>query len=336
MVCLLAAGLIVTLGVELLAVTVSVSEFSFVGEPSDHISDDVVILNDDALAVSIQIDTVDWDRALDGVTRFYEAGTLERSCATWLSLSQHDASLASEAEVEIRLDLQVPEDARGTYWAGLLISASLDREGAEPGDINVLRQFLVRIYVTIPTANLSGRVSEMQIHGINPLGIEVSFANTGDTLLVDVVGLIVVESSTGASLFEIPLVPFDVLPGYSASQFVGGNWGLHIAGTYLIRAVLDFGAEYLVAGQSVYRLDELELTPIGAAVFPPADLNGDGLYEDVDGDGVLTAADTALLRNSFASPSIQDNARAFDFNNDGDVTVEDANVLQDIVLRTLD
>jgi dockerin type I repeat protein len=194
----------------------------------------------------------------------------------------------------------------------------------------------VRVFVTVLPTTSAGRVSNLQVLGINPLGIVMEFANIGDTFLSNVSGLIVVESSAGIALFEIPLIPFDVLPGYSQSQTVFGEWGLQAAGLYLIRAVLDYGAEYLVAGQSVLRINELHLIPIGTASLPPTDLNGDGLYEDVNGDGTLTEADADLLEGFIDSPPIQGNARAFDFSNDGDVTTADVSVLRDIVLRVIE
>ena len=333
---LLLVGLLVTLGIELLAVTVSVTEFALVGNPGDHITDAFVILNGETQVVDVEIEIVDWDRALDGITRTYDTGTLERSCSSWMSLSSVTAMLAPDAEIEIPLDIRVPEAVQGTYWTGILISASVAGGSVEEGDIRLSRQFLVRVFVTVSPTTPNGRVSNLQVLGVNPLGIEVEFANTGDTFLSDVSGLIAVESSAGVTLFEIPLIPFDVLPGYVLRQSVRGNWGLQATGMYLIRAVLDFGAEYLVAGQSVLRIDELHLTAIGTANFPPTDLNGDGLYEDVNGDGTLTVADADLLEGFIDTPPVQDNARAFDFSNDGDVTTADVKVLRDTVLRAIE
>jgi hypothetical protein len=281
-------GLLIVLGIEMWAITVSVSEFSLVGDPGGWIADAFVIFNGEPQAVDVEIEVVDWDRALDGITRTYEISTLERSCASWMSVSSVTATLAPNAEIEIPLDIRVPEGVQGTYWAGMLITASATGVSVDEGDIKLSRQFLVRVFVTVLPTTSAGRVSNLQVLGINPLGIVMEFANIGDTFLSNVSGLIAVESSAGIALFEIPLIPFDVLPGYSQSQTVFGEWGLQAAGLYLIRAVLDYGAEYLVAGQSVLRINELHLIPIGTASLPPTDLNGDGLYEDVNGDGTLT------------------------------------------------
>jgi hypothetical protein len=333
---LLAMGLLFALAIELLAVTVSVTEFSFSGRPGDPISDTFVILNGEGQPVDVDLEIVDWDRALGGITRTLDAGILERSCAAWMSLSVEDATLIPDSEIEITLNIHVPETAQGTYWTGILISASATSGAVEEGDIKMLRQFLVRVFVTVSPSAPDGRVSNLQVMGINPLGVEVTFANTGDTVLDGVSGLIAVESSAGTTLFEIPLVPFDILPGYILRQSVLGEWGLQAAGIYLVRAVLDFGVEHLVAGQFVLRIEDLDLSPIGTARDIPTDLNGDGLYEDVNGDGTLTSDDADLLEGFMDSSPVQDNSRAFDFSNDGDATMADVYILRDTVLRAIE
>jgi hypothetical protein len=328
--CLLAGG------AQLLAVTVSVSEFEFVVEPEGRSTGEVVILNDEDADVIVDIRLVDWDRTSQGITQFYAPATLARSCALWMTFSPLRVTLSPGAEAEVRFDVQTPKMAEGTYWAGLLMNMHEVRGVAQPGDVGIVRQFLVRVFITVPPGTRTAQVSGMQVRGLNPLGVEVSFSNTGNTLLSNVTGLVSVESSTGSQLFDSPLGPFDVLPGYSVRQLVLGTWGLHTPGFYLVRAVVDFGAEYLVAGQSMLRLHELVLVPVGTATAPPADLDGDGLYEDVDGDGLPSASDADLLAKSLDLPEIQRNARAFDFDNDGLVTPADADVLREIVLRAAD
>ena len=70
------------------------------------------------------------------------------------------------------------------------------------------------------------------------------------------------------------------------------------------------------------------VSPIGDAENPPRDLNGDGLYEDVDGDGELTDADVILLALNLNSAEVQDNASLFDFNGDGAISFADVQALR--------
>ena len=56
---------------------------------------------------------------------------------------------------------------------------------------------------------------------------------------------------------------------------------------------------------------------------PPTDPNGDGLYEDVNGDGEVTYADVVDLFENFDSAAVQNNPEAFDFNGNGRLDFDD-------------
>ena len=73
------------------------------------------------------------------------------------------------------------------------------------------------------------------------------------------------------------------------------------------------------------------LSPIGDSPYPPQDLNNDGLYEDVNGDGRLTYADPLLLVFNLDSKAIQDNPGLFDSNGDGIVDFDDSGDLAMLV-----
>ncbi len=62
---------------------------------------------------------------------------------------------------------------------------------------------------------------------------------------------------------------------------------------------------------------------------PPQDLDGDGLYEDIDGNGELTVGDVQVLFENRKSEIVQNNAASFNFadNNPPDVTVGDVQAL---------
>ncbi|MFP3953971.1 MAG: dockerin type I domain-containing protein, partial [Candidatus Acetothermia bacterium] len=66
------------------------------------------------------------------------------------------------------------------------------------------------------------------------------------------------------------------------------------------------------------------LGKVGKSQNPPKDLDGDGLYEDVNGDGKLTQEDAFTLAFNLQSESIQHSASLFDFNWDGKVSFADA------------
>jgi hypothetical protein len=69
--------------------------------------------------------------------------------------------------------------------------------------------------------------------------------------------------------------------------------------------------------------------PVPAVVgtTPAGDLDSDGRYEDINGDGTFNIVDVNALYQSLGSETLTDNADAFDFNGDGSVNIVDVNRL---------
>lgn len=60
---------------------------------------------------------------------------------------------------------------------------------------------------------------------------------------------------------------------------------------------------------------------------PPTDPDGDGLYEDLNGDGTFDITDVQAFFEHYNSPEVQNNAQYYDFNGDGSVDVIDVQAL---------
>jgi PKD repeat protein len=67
------------------------------------------------------------------------------------------------------------------------------------------------------------------------------------------------------------------------------------------------------------------IVPGGSAV--PQDLNHDGLYEDVDGNGVLDFEDVVLFFNQMDWIADNEPVAAFDFNRNGQIDFNDIVIL---------
>ncbi len=317
-----------------LGITVSVSEFSLVGGPGSDLDVRFTIINDESFSLRVDVSPCDWDEDPDGVTRLLHPGTIDRSCATWLALSAPTYVLRPADEVEVSCDVSVPAGVAGTHWAGLLVAVSSTDAGPEESGIRIAREFLVKVYVTSLPAVDGAAVTRVAVRGLSPLTVEFSVANRGETRLDDVLGTLSIQSSTGATLAEASLPRISILPGHFANAIVETPWSFLDSGMFLVRTVIDFGGDYLIAGQVVLRVPELALVPLGASPSPPRDVSRDGLFEDIDGDGDVDDADVALFGASLDLPAVRDNARAFDFDNDGVLTPADVDALRGHVLRT--
>jgi hypothetical protein len=101
-----------------------------------------------------------------------------------------------------------------------------------------------------------------------------------------------------------------------------------------VPADASFGErDYEVVTLSDDQAGTVEFTPpaVNDEQDLPGDVDGDGLYEDVNGDGDVDSGDAQSLFANRESDAIQNNAGAFDFNDDGAVNVGDAQALFNLV-----
>jgi hypothetical protein len=70
-------------------------------------------------------------------------------------------------------------------------------------------------------------------------------------------------------------------------------------------------------------------TQVGPVVIddPATDPDGDGVYEDVNGDGEFNIVDVSQFLREFDGETVQSNAAAFDFSGDGTVNIVDVSSL---------
>jgi hypothetical protein len=233
--------------------TVSIAEVSIsvgAGETTDAA---VTILNDEPVAVHVRIALSEWDENQDGVTVLRSAGSVERSCAPWIDTGPLEVLLEPFDEMQIHASIAVPLGARGTYWAGLLVTRNPDAEATAIEDIAVTGELFIKIYVTVPPGEAAAEVAYLEVGGLQPLWATVRVVNSGSLRLFGVTGVLSMEDVSGGEV-SVPLPIVDILPGHFIDVRVDTAWRAIQPGIYLVRAVVDFGAEYLIAGQVVVRM----------------------------------------------------------------------------------
>lgn len=291
------------------------------------------LINNEADPLEIQISLADWDRDINGENRFYPAGTLPRSSTSWLSVSPTRFDLARNEQKEVKFSIKVPRDIVGTYWSAILVEASPKQGPAPPGTtVIVRRRFAVKVFETPPgTGAKDGRITMLDVRGLNPPNLWVEFENRGTVHVQKVQGRIEIRDEKGATIEKIDFESFPTLPGAKRQMKVTSarkKGDLLPPGRYVILATMDYGGESLAGGQHILRVKPLQLVPIGDAKSPPQDLDKDGLYEDINADSKLSLEDAALLGFNLEKPAVQENARAFDFDNDGDADFDDVLALK--------
>jgi hypothetical protein len=78
-------------------------------------------------------------------------------------------------------------------------------------------------------------------------------------------------------------------------------------------------------------VNNASLSPVGDFGDAPTDPDGDGTFEDVNGDGAVDLVDVRVLFANRDDPTIQNNPKAFDFNSDGTFDVVDVQAQFDVL-----
>ena len=123
----------------------------------------------------------------------------------------------------------------------------------------------------------------------------------------------------------------------AVTVYAGGGSGIRTTGWVPVPSGLGAGDATLqiraapnsttrVSAATLAVADRTDLPPEGGrnpAVCPPTDPDGDGLYEDVDGDGEANYDDAVDLFGRFDDSSVQDDPARFDFNGNGRLDFDD-------------
>jgi hypothetical protein len=142
-----------------------------------------------------------------------------------------------------------------------------------------------------------------------------------------------------ATLLEFRLADFrnQIVPGATnililALQIKGLAPGVATLTPTVQVFVDDAGKDVSVVGQAgQIQVQSTSLAPLPGAKGPAQDLDGDGLFEDVNGDGKLTYEDASLFAFELPNPIIQQHKNFFDFNHDGKIDFNDAIALAAMV-----
>lgn len=316
----------VALEVNLLEVNLAVAsggryEFSF------------VVRNELTIPERLGLYTGDWDRDEWGENRFYPPGTLPRSLAPWITVGPAAFVLGPGEAREIRGLVTVPPGVTaGTYWGIVFVHG--EPRPVEYGGTTVMvaKRIGIKVYATVGNPRPQGTVRKIEVRGLNPLWVALEFANSGLVHIREVRAEVQVYDAQGRELVRVEALPVPSLPG--SVRWIVGETDLRPAvGTYVVVARVDFGGDEVLGAQATVRVRPLSLVPLAPGAAVPQDLDGDGLYEDVDGNGLFDEEDVRLFSQTWDTPGIQGNARAFDFDNSGRVDAADVEALKGFLAR---
>ena len=198
----------------------------------------------------------------DGNEVFLEPGEVERSCAPWLELAPEELELAADESQAVRFKITVPEGKSGAYWAMVFVEQITKPtiKTAERGEsqFNILsfQRVGVRVFENTPEAKIGGcKITQVDV-GWNTeeraYKIDLIFENDGETLL-NCNGEVEIKDERGQTVASIETGEFRSYP--EAVRTVGTLLKEKLApGQYSALAIVDFGAEHLVAGEAIFEV----------------------------------------------------------------------------------
>lgn len=180
------------------------------------------------------------------------------------------------------------------------------------------------------------KLNKFEMVSPKPAKFLMELKNSGKTF-TDLTGNLRVTEKNKGVVLDHSLKNLRVLPGHNRRVYVEGEVGEGFEeGDYTTILTLEYGKGRIIESSFSFTVEPLpfdsdELAPICPSCEVPTNLDGDRLYEDVDGDGKLTEDDALILSFHIDVQVVQENAGAFDFNEDQQLTQEDAEELMKIV-----
>lgn len=213
------------------------------------------------------VEVKDYDRNLEGGLVLLTAGTHPRSLAKFLSAVPVQFTLAPSQKQQIIFSVKIPADERGPHWAALAVTSPAPSPAPQPPEtdqqqpsipitIGTAEQFVVKIRHTDPTNAINrGRIVGVQAllpEREKPLRIVVEYENTGTTFQMVKTQLRIVNAK-GEIVVQRQAEEMAMLPGGRRRLEIPVKEKLP-SGAYLGLVIIDFGGDFLVAGQVRFQL----------------------------------------------------------------------------------
>lgn len=187
-----------------------------------------------------------------------EAGTTERSLLPYLVVSPTSFTLEPGGFTDVRYVVNVPDDFDGSHWIAFLTRRDDGRPSSveEQGDAALSIQFRFHlVYRTLMVVTAKGTErSAARVTGIEPgvtdegLNFHVNVRNEGNVnFRAD--GRVEIRDSEGMTVSAAPLSAVSVLPGHERTLTTRRPVDELSSGDYIALAIVDFGGDYLTAGQ---------------------------------------------------------------------------------------
>ena len=215
--------------------------------------------------IALKVYTGDFWIEPDGKEAFLEPGKVERSCSKWIEVAPEELELKPNESRSIRFNLTVPPAKTGTFWSMIFIEQTnkptikTAQKGQQQFNILSFQRVGVRIYQEVPDSKKGeGRITQVNVERGKKdefLIVSLKVENNGNVLL-KCKGSADIKDERGETVESAKLDEFNCYP--HAARIVSGAFNTRLKpGQYTALAVIDYGAEYLVAGETVFKVNPI-------------------------------------------------------------------------------
>jgi len=236
--------------------------------PGDTFSKTFAITNTSDAPVSLKVDLLDFSSDENGRIVELDPGSLGNySLCSYVDYSPTHISLQPGDTCDVRYEVALPSEATGPHWAVLVVTPDEAAEVQQETEgiafrVELRSQYFFTIIQNPLNSPPAGQVSGMDVrgataeNGTREITVAVTFQNLGESVLFNSVRY-VIRDPQGDTItqFEEPrqLTVFPSITRVFTHTFTGLEMP---PGEYLILGVVDFGGDYLAAGQYLARVRE--------------------------------------------------------------------------------
>jgi len=234
---------------------ISPGDIELVPAPGGTASGTLLVMNHSGGRVRFHVQVQDMFLRPAGQLDVLPAGALPWSVAKMTRVTPVEFELGPEQAMPVRISVTVPGDARGGRYGVVVVwpSPVLQAGGARGTVSIVVPKLAARLLVPVRgTEVVRGAITGM-LAAPRPGGggadIKVVFRNSGN-VHVRVSGEVTILNASGQAVGKVPVQEALVLPD-TVREF-RLSWEAPPAlepGPYTVRAVMDYGADVLVAGE---------------------------------------------------------------------------------------
>lgn len=211
----------------------------------------------------VSISLRDWTKDINDTNILSKPGTCPRSLAKWIDFSPITFVLEGGQKQEVTFTITIPEEERGPHWLMFIVESNSkitrEFESKERKFVfTISMAYGIKIRQTDPEMALDkGRITNMSIIVVNPgdssFKVKVEFENAGTTFL-EPSGRVEFRDEKGEVVDKIDVESFRILPEGKRVLELSYEGEKLSPGEYLALAIIDFGGDYLVAGQRKFEI----------------------------------------------------------------------------------